>query len=79
MIIINGYFITQDNAELAIILSQIIEKTQKEINKGYYNSRLINTSVAAKRNILYLSDQSRYLLSLESDKACLTRPVMKSN
>lgn len=32
MIIINGYFITQDNAELAIILSQIIEKTQKEIN-----------------------------------------------
>lgn len=54
-------------------------KTQKEINKGYYNSRLINTSVPAKRNILYLSDQSRYLLSLESDKACLTRPVMKSN
>ena len=39
MIIINGYFITQDNAELAIILSQMIEKIQNEINKTLYMNK----------------------------------------
>lgn len=74
-----GYLVTSNTNGKQIFLpitGCYKNKTLSDTNIGFYNSRLITTTIPESRSVLRLTKESKLLFTLAQSIACATRPVM---